>query len=94
MGAREVLVSALSTVYAVEGDRESQSQKLTVMLGSEYSLATLAYLIVWFVFAPQCISTIAVIKRESGGWIAPLSMVVYTLILAWVMAFTTYNILL
>ncbi|MBY0515677.1 MAG: ferrous iron transporter B [Bacteriovoracaceae bacterium] len=94
MGAREVLVAALSTVYAVEGDEESQASQLTSVLGTQYSLATLASLIVWFVFAPQCISTIAVIKRESGSWAAPLGMVAYTLVLAWVMAFLTYRILL
>lgn len=92
-GAREVLVSALATVYAVEGDEESQSSKLTTVLGREYSLATLAALIVWFIFSPQCISTIAVIRRESGGWIAPLGMVAYTLALAWIMAFLTYRLL-
>lgn len=92
-GAREVLVAALATVYAVEGDEESQSTQLTAVLGREYSLATLAALIVWFIFSPQCISTIAVIRRESGGWAAPLAMVAYTLALAWIMAFLTYRIL-
>ncbi len=92
-GAREVLVAALATVYAVEGDEESQSGQLTTILGREYSLATLAALIVWFIFSPQCISTVAVIRRESGGWAAPLAMVAYTLVLAWVMAFLTYRIL-
>lgn len=91
-GAREVLVAALATVYAVDGDEESQATQLTTILGSEYSLATLAALIVWFIFAPQCISTIAVIRRESGGWLAPVVMVSYTLVLAWVMAFLTYRI--
>jgi ferrous iron transport protein B len=92
-GAREVLVAALATVYAVEGNEESQSSQLTTILGREYSLATLAALIVWFIFSPQCISTIAVIRRESGGWAAPLAMVAYTLALAWIMAFLTYRIL-
>jgi ferrous iron transport protein B len=91
-GAREVLVAALATVYAVDGDEESQASQLTTILASEYSLATLAALIVWFIFAPQCISTIAVIRRESGGWLAPVVMVSYTLVLAWVMAFLTYRI--
>jgi ferrous iron transport protein B len=92
-GAREVLVAALATVYAVEGNEESQSSQITTILGREYSLATLAALIVWFIFSPQCISTIAVIRRESGGWAAPLAMVAYTLALAWIMAFLTYRIL-
>ena len=93
MGAREVLVAALATVYAVEGDEESQAGELTNILAREYSLATLAALIVWFIFSPQCISTIAVIRRESGGWVVPLAMVAYTLALAWIMAFLTYQAL-
>lgn len=93
MGAREVLVAALGTVYAVEGDEESQAEALTAVLGKEYSLATLAALIVWFIFSPQCISTIAVIRRESGGWPVALGMVAYTLALAWIMAFLTYRLL-
>jgi ferrous iron transport protein B len=91
-GAREVLVAALGTVFAVEGDEETQISGLTKVLSEEYSLASLMALIVWFVFAPQCMSTVAVIKRESGGWSTPIIMVVYTLVLAWVMAFFTYRL--
>lgn len=92
-GAREVLVASLATVYAVEGSEEDQAGQLTTVLAKQYSLATLAALIVWFIFAPQCISTIAVIRRESGGWMAPSLMVIYTLVLAWGMAFLTFRIL-
>ncbi|MFP5458512.1 MAG: ferrous iron transport protein B [Bacteriovoracia bacterium] len=92
-GAREVLVASLATVYAVEGSEEDQAGQLTTILAKQYSLATLASLIVWFIFAPQCISTIAVIRRESGGWTAPSLMVIYTLVLAWVMAFLTFRLL-
>lgn len=92
-GAREVLVASLATVYAVEGSEEDQAGQLTTVLAKQYSLATLASLIVWFIFAPQCISTIAVIRRESGGWMAPSIMVIYTLVLAWVMAFLTFRLL-
>lgn len=92
-GAREVLVASLATVYAVEGSEEDQAGQLTTVLAKQYSLATLASLIVWFIFAPQCISTIAVIRRESGGWMAPALMVIYTLVLAWGMAFLTFRLL-
>lgn len=92
-GAREVLVSALGTVYAVEGDEEAQIQGLSQILARDYSLATLLSLIVWFVFAPQCISTFAILRKESGGYQVPLFMLTYTLVLAWVMSFLTYSII-
>lgn len=92
-GAREVLVSALGTVYAVEGDEEAQIQGLSQILAQDYSLATLLSLIVWFVFAPQCISTFAILRKESGGYQVPLFMLTYTLVLAWVMSFLTYSII-
>ncbi len=91
-GAREVLVASLGTVFAVEGEEDEVQTQLTEVLQREYSLATLLALIVWFVFAPQCISTIAVIRRESNGWAVPAAMVFYTLALAWLMAFLTYQL--
>jgi ferrous iron transport protein B len=91
-GAREVLVSALGTVYAVEGEEEEQIQGLSQILARDYSLATLLSLIVWFVFAPQCISTFAILRKESGGYQVPLVMLTYTLALAWVMSFLTYTL--
>lgn len=92
-GAREVLVASLATVYAVEGDEDQQAETLTTILARQYSLATLAALIVWFVFAPQCISTFAVMRRESGGYLTPVVMTIYTLALAWIMAFLTFQLL-
>jgi ferrous iron transport protein B len=92
-GAREVLVSALGTVYAVKGEEEEQIQGLSQILAQDYSLATLLSLIVWFVFAPQCISTFAILRKESGGYRVPLVMLTYTLVLAWVMSFLTYSMI-
>lgn len=92
-GAREVLVSALGTVYAVEGDEDAQISGLSEILARNYSSATLLSLIVWFVFAPQCISTFAIMRKESGGYKVPVFMVTYTLVLAWVMSFLTYTLL-
>ncbi len=91
-GAREVLVSALGTVYAVEGDEDEQILGLSQILARDYSMATLLSLIVWFVFAPQCISTFAILRKESGGYKIPVIMLTYTLALAWVMSFLTYSL--
>lgn len=87
LGAREVVVSALSTVFAVEGDEDQQAKGLQGVLSSHYPPATLAALLLWFVFAPQCISTFAVIRRESGGWVLPGILLVYAFALAWLAAF-------
>ena len=93
-GAREVAVSALSTVYSIdENDEEMGISKLSEQLGKDYSFATLMSLIVWFIFAPQCISTIAIFKRESGGWKWTIFMVSYTLALAYLASFLVYQLL-
>ncbi len=88
IGAREVMVASLGTVFAVEGE-----EGLTETLAARYTPATLLALILWFVFAPQCISTFAVMRRESGGWAVPLGMVAYTFVLAWLAAFAAFRIL-
>jgi ferrous iron transport protein B len=91
-GAREVLISSLATVFAVDGEDEAKFQGLKSILNQQYSTASLLALIVWFVFAPQCISTFAILRKESGGWRTPLIMFTYTLGLAWVMSFVTYTL--
>lgn len=63
MAAREVLVAALGTVYAVGGDEGA----IGAVLATHWSLATALSLLAWFVFAPQCLSTLAVIRRETGS---------------------------
>ena len=67
MAAREVAVAALGTVYAIEGGKEAAEQ-IGQMLASKWSLATALALLVWYIFAPQGASTLAVIKRETGSW--------------------------
>ena len=67
MAAREVAVGALGTVYSIEGGKEAAEQ-IGQMLATKWSLATALSLLVWFIFAPQCASTLAVIRRETGGW--------------------------
>ncbi|APG61742.1 ferrous iron transporter B [Sphingorhabdus lutea] len=91
MAAREVAVSALATVNAIDAeDEEKQSADLGKTLAGKWSLATALAFLAWFVFAPQCISTIAVAKRETNGWKWPLFMLAYLFALAYLAAGITY----
>ena len=90
MAAREVAVSALATTYAIDGDEEAQAHGLTERLAGDWSLPTALAFLAWFVFAPQCLSTIAVARRETNGWKWPLFMVGYLFTLAYVFAGITY----
>jgi ferrous iron transport protein B len=91
MAAREVAVSALATAYAIDaGDEEAQAGALTERLSSRWSLATALAFLAWFVFAPQCISTIAVARRETNSWKWPAFMVGYLFALAYVAAGIVY----
>ncbi len=91
--AREVVVSALATTLKVE-DEESDAgnQTLIERLQKEWSIATGLSLLVWFIFAPQCISTMAVVRRETGSnkWV--IVMVVYLFALAYLASFVTYRV--
>jgi ferrous iron transport protein B len=91
MAAREVAVSALGTVYALSGSGDVEGA-LTAVIASSWSLATALSLLAWFVFAPQCLSTLAIVKRETNGWRYPLLMAGYLFGLAYVAAFITYRI--
>ena len=91
MAAREVAVSALATTYAVgETDPDAQGRALGVSLKSNWSLATALAFLAWFVFAPQCMSTIAVTRRETNGWKWPIFMLSYMFGLAYLFAGLTY----
>ena len=68
MAAREVVVAALGTVYALSGNDDAVSQQLGSLIASQWSLATALSLLVWFVFAPQCLATLATVQRETGSW--------------------------
>ncbi|MBI3702270.1 MAG: ferrous iron transporter B [Rhizobiales bacterium] len=91
MAAREVAVAALGTVYAIEGGKEAADQ-IGQALAGKWSLATALALLVWYIFAPQCASTLAVIKRETGSWQWMAVTFGYMLALAYAAAFVTYNI--
>jgi len=91
MAAREVAVAALGTVYAIEGGKEAAEQ-IGQALASKWSLATALALLTWYIFAPQCASTLAVIRRETGGWQFMAITFAYMLALAYAAAFATYHI--
>jgi ferrous iron transport protein B len=90
MAAREVAVSAIATVYSIDSsDEEVAATKLEDRLKGRWSLATALAFLAWFVFAPQCISTIAVARRETNGWKWPLFMIGYLFVLAYAAAGAT-----
>ncbi|HTB00858.1 MAG TPA: ferrous iron transporter B [Bradyrhizobium sp.] len=91
MAAREVAVAALGTVYAIEGGKEAAEQ-IGQVLATKWSLATALSLLAWYIFAPQCASTLAVIRRETGSWKWMAVTFGYMLALAYVASLATYNI--
>ena len=92
MAAREVVVSSLATVYALSSASADAAEALIPLISSGWSLATALSLLAWFVFAPQCLSTIAAVKRETGGWKIPAIMLSYLFGLAYIASFITYHI--
>jgi len=91
MAAREVAVSAIGTVYAIDStDEETGARSLADRLQGKWPLPTALAFLAWFIFAPQCISTIAVTRRETNGWKWPLFMVGYLFVAAYVAAGLTY----
>ncbi len=91
MAAREVAVAALGTVYAIEGGKEAAEQ-IGQVLATKWSLATALSLLAWFIFAPQCASTLAVIRRETASWTWMWVTFGYMFVLAYAASFATYNI--
>ncbi|MBN9085928.1 MAG: ferrous iron transporter B [Reyranella sp.] len=91
MAAREVAVGALGTLYAVDGGEEA-TEKIGQILKGQWPLATALALLAWYVFAPQCASTLAVIRRETGGWGWMAVTFVYMLGLAYIAALLTNQI--
>ena len=87
------MVSALATVYAVEGkDEEATAGALSEILKKNWSTATALSLMVWYIIAMQCLSTLAVAKRETNSWRWPLFMLGYMTSLAYFASFVTYRI--
>jgi ferrous iron transport protein B len=92
LAAREVAVAALGTVYALSATGNAVAEQLGPLLGSSWSLATALSLLAWYVFAPQCISTLATVKRETNSWRYPLLMAAYLFGLAYLASFATYRV--
>jgi ferrous iron transport protein B len=91
LAAREVAVGALGTVYSLSNEGDV-SATLAPMIAHTWSLATALSLLAWYVFAPQCLSTLVVVKRETNSWRYPLMMAGYLFALAYVAAFVTYHV--
>ena len=91
MAAREVAVAALGTVYAIEGGKEAAAQ-IGQVLATKWSLATALSLLAWYIFAPQCASTLAVIRRETGSWKWMALTFAYMFALAYLASLATYNV--
>ena len=92
MAAREAAVGALGTVYALSASGDAVAESLAPVIAQGWSQATAYSLLAWFVFAPQCISTLVTVRRETGGWRYPALMAGYLFALAYAAAFVTYRV--
>ncbi|WP_292997221.1 ferrous iron transporter B [Nevskia sp.] len=92
LAAREVAVSSLATVYALSAAADDAAGQLLPLIAAQWSLATALSLIVWYVFAPQCVSTLAVIRRETGSWKIVAIAAGYLFALAYGASFITFRI--
>jgi len=97
MAAREVVVAALGTVYAMSAvDEDAMSEGLAALISGGgdlgWSVATGLSLLVWFIYAPHCLATLATVKRETGSWKTVSIMTIYLFGLAYFMSFLTYQI--
>ena len=97
--AREVFVGTLGTIYSV-GEQDFDKKLVDKMRNETFrdgnkvfNLASGFSLLVFYVFAMQCMSTVAIVYRETGGWKWPLIQLIYMSCLAWAAAFVTYNLL-
>jgi len=92
MAAREVAVGALGTVYALSATGDDVAGQLEPLIASSWSVATALSLLVWYVFAPQCISTLAAVKRETNSWRYVWIMAGYLFALAYIACWITYRV--
>jgi len=92
MAAREVAVGALGTVYAMSSTGDDLAGALQPLIAATWSLPTALSLLAWYVFAPQCLSTLSVVKRETNTWRYPLLMAGYLFGLAYLASFITYRV--
>ena len=92
MAAREVAVATLGTIYAIGSHATEASEALGAALHAKWSLASALSYLTWFIFAPQCFSTLVVVKNETGKWKWPLFMFTYMMAMAYVASFIVYHI--
>ena len=92
LAAREVAVSALGTVYAMSGSDDTVASQLGPLIADQWSLATALSLLAWYVFAPQCMSTLAVIRRETNSWRNVAITAGYLFGLAYLASLITYQV--
>ncbi len=93
MAAREVAVSSLATVYALSAaDDEAAARALEPLISDGWSLATALSLLVWYIYAPMCISTLATIKRETNSWKQMSYAMFYLFALAYLASLLTYQV--
>lgn len=90
LAAREVAVSALGTVYSMSASGDLEGA-LSPLIAGSWSIATGLSLLAWYVFAPQCLSTLSVVKRETNSWRYPLLMAAYLFVMAYAASFITYH---
>jgi ferrous iron transport protein B len=91
LAAREVAVSALGTVYSMSASSDLEGA-LSPLIAGSWSIATGLSLLAWYVFAPQCLSTLSVVKRETNSWRYPLLMAGYLFAMAYAASFITYHV--
>ena len=91
LAAREVAVGALGTVYALSSSNDTVAATLSPIIAAGWPLPTALALLAWYVFAPQCVATLAAVRRETGGWKVPVGMAAYLFALAYVAAGLTYH---
>jgi ferrous iron transport protein B len=92
LAAREVAVGALGTVYALSAAGADVSHALAPLIVQSWNLPTALSLLAWYVFAPQCLSTLATVKRETNSWRYPLIMAAYLFGLAYLASWVTYRL--
>jgi ferrous iron transport protein B len=92
LAAREVAVGALGTVYALSATGDQVATTLTPMIAATWSLPTALSLLAWYVFAPQCISTLSIVRRETNSWKPAVAMAAYMFLLAYLGSWLTYQL--
>jgi ferrous iron transport protein B len=92
LAAREVAVGALGTVYALSATGQDMNSALTPLITQSWSLPTALSLLAWYVFAPQCLSTLATVRRETNSWTYPLIMAGYLFALAYLASWITFRV--